>query len=152
MMDLSWKQQIYDESIKVISEKIAHAKSAMQAAQEAANTEEKSSMGDKYETGRAMSQLAKDMNAKQMVAFQNELNHLQKLSQLHPSKTVSSGALVQTEQGYFFIAAAIGSISINQVKIMVLSSETPLSQALWGKKAGDVYELNGKKSKILGIV
>ncbi len=151
-MDLSWKQQVYKASVKVIEEKIAHAKAAMNEAQEAANTEEKSSMGDKYETGRAMSQLAKDMNAKQMVAFQNELNQLQKLSQLHPSKTVSSGALVQTEQGYFFIAAAIGSISVNEVKIMVLSPETPLSKALWGKKAGDFYELNGKKQKILKIV
>lgn len=151
-MDLGWKQQIFEESIKVISEKIAHAKSAMNEAQEAANTEEKSSMGDKYETGRAMSQLAKDMNARQMVAFQNELNQLQKISQIHLSKTVSLGALVQTEQGYFYIAAAIGAISVNNTKIMVLSSETPLCKALWGKKPGEWYELNGKKSKILGIV
>lgn len=151
-MDLGWKQKIYEESIKVISEKITHAKSAMQAAQEAANTEEKSSMGDKYETGRAMSQLAKDMNARQMVAFQNELNQLQKLSKILPSKTVTSGALVQTEQGYFYIAAAIGAISINNQKIMVLSSETPVCKAMRGKKADDWYELNGKKLKILKIV
>ena len=150
-MDLSWKQQVYEESAKVISEKIANAKAAMLAAQEAANTEEKSSMGDKYETGRAMSQLAKDMNTRQMFAFQEELNLLQKLSPSISNKTAQPGALVQTEQGYFYLAAAIGNVVINASKIMVLSPETPLGKALRGKKPGDVYELNGKKLKIFAI-
>ncbi len=151
-MDLSWKKQVFDKSILVIQEKIENARTAMQAAQEAANTEEKSSMGDKYETGRAMSQLAKDMNAQQMVAFQHELNQLQKLAQNLPCKTVKPGALIQTGQGYFFIAAAIGPVIINDMKIMVLSPETPLAKSMWGKKTGDSYELNGKKMKIMGIV
>ncbi|MBC7381757.1 MAG: 3-oxoacyl-ACP synthase [Bacteroidia bacterium] len=148
-MEIGIKKQVYVAGVLVISAKIAGAKAAMQAAQEAANTEEKSSMGDKYETGRAMSQLAKDMNAQQMMAFQHELNQLQKYAALLPCKIIQPGALVQTTQGYFYIAAAIGSVTINNLKVMILSPETPLSKALLGKKKGDAYELNDKKLKVL---
>ena len=151
MMDLGFKIKVFEAAKVIISEKIEFAMKAMQAAQEAANTEEKSSMGDKYETGRAMSQLAKDMNAKQMLAFQNELDHLKKLSPNLPFKIAQSGALVQTEQGWFYIAAAIGLVMVDGTKIMVLSPESPLGKALAGKKSGNFYEINGRKLKIQAI-
>ncbi len=151
-MDLVFKTKVFEAAEALILEKIAYAKTAMHEAQEAANAEEKSSMGDKYETGRAMSQLAREMNAKQMLAFQMELDHLKKLSPTGTYKLSQTGALVQTELGWFYIAAAIGYVRVDEKKVMVLSPETPLSKALAGKKSGDFYKLNGKKIKILGIV
>jgi hypothetical protein len=38
----------------------------MESAQQSANSEEKSSAGDKYETSRAMGHLEKDMHARQL--------------------------------------------------------------------------------------
>ena len=45
----------------MIKQRIAAATLAIENAQSAANAEEKSSAGDKYETSRAMSHLEKDM-------------------------------------------------------------------------------------------
>ncbi|HMC85967.1 MAG TPA: hypothetical protein VKI61_10590 [Chitinophagaceae bacterium] len=49
-----------------IEQRIAAAKEIIQNVQEAANNEEKSSAGDKYETGRAMGHLQKDMHSRQL--------------------------------------------------------------------------------------
>lgn len=123
----------------------------MQVAQEAANSEEKSSMGDKYETGRAMSQLDKDMNAKQMLAFQNELNQLQKINPAVVFAKAQPGALVKTGQGYFLIGAAIGTLLVDGIKVSALSQQSPLADALANKEAGESYTLNGNSYKILEI-
>lgn len=48
-----------------IEERITITKLAIANAQEAANSQDKSSAGDKYETGRAMGHLEKDMYARQ---------------------------------------------------------------------------------------
>ena len=44
-------------ALDLIGQRMTTAKEAMQQAQESANSEEKSSAGDKYETGRAMGHL-----------------------------------------------------------------------------------------------
>jgi hypothetical protein len=58
--DQSGKDCIQDQAQEsraaVLTQRINTAQAAMDRAQEAANSEEKSSSGDKYETGRAMGQ------------------------------------------------------------------------------------------------
>ena len=49
-----------------IEQRIAAARTAMQAAQESSSSETKSSAGDKYETGREMANAERDRNAAHM--------------------------------------------------------------------------------------
>lgn len=128
---------------QTINERIANTREAMDNAQNAANGEEKSSAGDKYETSRAMSHLEKDMHARQL------MNHLRELSALRAVKadtiyhTPVTGALVECAGISFFIAAGLGKQFIDGAPIIFLSPESPLAKKMAGKKAGDTIVFNG---------
>jgi transcription elongation GreA/GreB family factor len=149
---LSFKKQLLQECIRLLETRIAHAKQAMNAAQEAANSEDKSSAGDKYETSRAMGQLARDMNAKQLAAAQAELNTLLKLVIDNSSEKVIAGSLVTTTQGTYFIAVGIGAIEVENQKVIVLSSRSPLALLLLGKQLNDSFPFNEKQYQVTGII
>lgn len=134
-----------------VEQRIANAEKAMLSAQESANSEEKSSAGDKYETGRAMSQIERDRNAKQLAEAKNELAQLNKIDLNIEHKQAGTGALVVCAEDTFFIAAAVGVITVNKEKAIVLSPKAPLTQELLGKKAGDRITFNGRTLTIKSI-
>ena len=134
-----------------VEQRIANAEKAMLSAQESANSEEKSSAGDKYETGRAMSQIERDRNAKQLAEAKNELAQLNKIDLNIEHQQAGTGALVVCAEDTFFIAAAVGVITVNKQKAIVLSPKAPLTQELLGKKAGDRITFNGRMLTIKSI-
>lgn len=145
------KIEIIDHCKELLLGRIAESKKAMLSAQEAANNEEKSSAGDKYETGRAMGHLEKDRNAGQLAKAQEELTNLMRIDLSIPHKTITTGALVQSTQGMLFLAIGIGSIVIGKDKIVVLSPASPLAQLIKEKRKGDSYIFNGQKHLINGV-
>ena len=69
-----FKNTLKKRCIEIIEKRISSSYNSMENAQAAANEEEKSSSGDKYETGRAMSYLEKDMYARQLSASELPLS------------------------------------------------------------------------------
>lgn len=135
----------------MLLDRIAHAEKAMNAAQESSNSEDKSSAGDKYETSRAMGQLDRNMNAKQLAQAQLELQELHKID-LQPTQTIKSGALVTCLKDIYFIAIGLGPIFVNNKKIIVLSPKSPLAQAMWGKKKEDNFTFNQANISINSVL
>lgn len=74
------KKEIYEQVLEIINERIFDSKFGMDAAQEAANNEGKSSAGDKYETGRAMGQIEVNRYGVQLQNAMNELEIIKKLT------------------------------------------------------------------------
>lgn len=145
------KENILHACKHILQERIATAEKAMNAAQEASNSEDKSSAGDKYETSRAMGQLDRNMNAKQLFQAQTELGELLKID-IQPTLTVKSGALIVCETTIYFIALGLGPILVDDQKIIVLSPKSPLAQAMWAKKKGDSILFNQRNIKITNIL
>jgi len=136
---------------KIIEQRIIVAETAMKNAQESANSEDKSSAGDKYETSRAMGHLDRDMNAKQLLVAKKELIELQNINTNQAFKFPTKGAIVQTTLTYYFIAVGIGVIKINDLSIGVVSTESPVAILLKGKTVGSKIVLAGKEQTILAI-
>lgn len=107
----------------------------------ASNTDTKSSMGDKYETGREMLQQEINQLQLQLNELTNQMVQLEKLP-LKANTTAINGALVKTNTGYYFISVSAGEVVLNGEKIMAISPETPLAKALYGKSAGEQFLLN----------
>jgi hypothetical protein len=61
-LTITFKIRLFEHCKNEIERRVANFEYAMMDAQASANSEDKSSAGDKYETGRAMSQIARDMN------------------------------------------------------------------------------------------
>ena len=113
----------------------------------ASNNETKSSMGDKFETSREMVQQEINTLQIQLNENRNSRNFLKTINtNLH--QTIGLGSLVQTEKGFFYIAVSLGEIISNEQKIFVISTESPLGKALYGKKKGDEILLNNMKQTV----
>ncbi len=131
-----------------ISELAAEAKAAMDAAQEAANSEGKSSMGDKYETGRAMAQLDRDMYAGRYHQIMQDLGLLERIEKTAASGQVQPGSLVETSFGKILIAVSLGAIETGTGTVLVVSVQSPLGKSLLGKAAGDSFVFRGKEHTV----
>lgn len=143
------KRKLYNACVELLTNKTSIARQNMEEAQASANNETKSSAGDKYETGRAMSQQERDLHARQLA----ELINTQKiLSSIDPEKAcqkVELGALVETSTALFFIAGSLGAITFEEKQVMVISAVSPIAQAMLDKHPGDEFEWMKKRVKIL---
>jgi len=116
----------------------------------ASSNDTKSSMGDKYETGREM--LQQEINNLQV-----QLNEILKQKDFlktvlpKPSDKAEKGAIVKTEKGLFFISVSLGEIKVENEKIICISPESPLAKAMNGKKKDEAFSLNNMSQKILDI-
>jgi len=136
------KQRLKQWALDHIGERIAAAGEAMTQAQEAANNEEKSSAGDKYETGRAMGHLQKDMHARQLAESVKELASLHAIAIEPLCHEGRPGAYLRTEDIAFFISTGLGKQNIDGQNVVFLSPQAPLAAQLKGKKAGDQFSFN----------
>lgn len=116
----------------------------------ASSNDTKSSMGDKYETGREM--LQQEINNLQV-----QLNEILKQKDFlktvlpKPSDKVEKGAIVKTEKGLFFISVSLGEITFENQKIICISQESPLAKVMNGKQKDDVFSLNNMNQNIVDI-
>ncbi len=148
---MNFKEQLVESILETIDKKILVAQSEMKAAQASANEETKSSAGDKYETGRAMSQNERDMHAKKMTQLIEMKKSLLSIDFDTKHEVVKIGSMVRTESMVYLISVGLGIIELNDTKIAVISVGSPVGQALMGKKADEFLELQGKKQKILTL-
>lgn len=152
MMDIEIKQRLHKACLQKLEQRINNAKASMEAAQEAANEETKSSAGDKYETGRAMMQQEQDKAAGQLIGALKLKKVLDQLNPDREQQVVGMGSLVKTSLGNFYISASIGQLSLGGVDYMIISPVSPLAQQLAGLKAGEELDFNGRKFKIKQVI
>lgn len=107
----------------------------------ASNNDTKSSMGDKYETGREMLQQEINNLQRQLNEALNQQALLQKVN-LESCSRVQNGALVETEKGLFYIIASVGEVICDNRKVMTVSGESPLAKAMAGLSNGQSFSLN----------
>jgi transcription elongation GreA/GreB family factor len=135
----------------LLEERMQVAWGAMEAAQESANDQGKSSMGDKYETSRSMGQLDRNMHARQYEVARQERMILEKIGESEVSTRTAVGSLLQTTAGWVFIAVSLGAIKIENETVLAVSSSSPVGASLLGKEAGAYFEFMKKQHKILAL-
>jgi hypothetical protein len=136
------KSRLKQWALDSITTRITTAKEAMTQAQEAANSEEKSSAGDKYETGRAMGHLQKDMHARQLAESLKELAALQAIATEAICPDGRPGAYLRGDDIAFFISSGLGKQTIEGHTVVFVSPQAPLAKLLQGKKPGDTVPFN----------
>lgn len=117
----------------------------------ASNNDTKSSMGDKYETGREMLQQEINNLQAQLNEVLKQQNILKTISPKSSDK-VEKGALVKTDKGLFFITVSLGEINFDNQKIICISPESPLAKAMTGKQTKETFSLNNIRHTIQSIV
>jgi len=135
-----------------IESRISNTQLAIKSAQESANSEQKSTAGDKHDTARAMAQFEQEKLSKHL-AEQMKLKALMpKLSTKEGHKKVQLGSLVETSSGVFFIGPGLGKLEIKKQQIFAISAASPLGQKLIGLELNDSYSINNRTFNILKLI
>ena len=139
----SVKTQLHGKCLEYIENCIKNAQLALTDALQSANTESKSSAGDKHETTRALLQIELEKHTKQlqeMIALKEKLVRIDPLSH---SETINTGSVVVTSAGNFYIAIAAGKLLLDDVSYFAISPNSPIAIKLIGLKEKGVTWFNG---------
>ncbi len=135
---------MYNEKLELLNNireyqlnRISVSEKAISEAIESRDNESKSSMGDKYETGRAMIQIEIDNQQKQLNNIKELLSELDKIDATKTNTKVNFGSLITTNFGKFFISIGHGKYEFNSELYYVISLKSPIGQAFLNKKVGD---------------
>src|SRR5690606_16363207 len=107
-------------------------------------------MGDKYETGAEILQQEINHLNHQLSENMKLQDSLQRLNN-KASITADLGALVETNNGIFYISAAAGTLSFQNRKIMCVSPESPIAKVMNGLVTGRTFPSNWSSQTIMGI-
>lgn len=149
---MSIKKELVTRLLEILDARINEANASIIAAKESRDSDTKSSMGDKYETGREMIQI-------EIGKYQDQLNKAVKLrkalgeiSLQKQHQKVGFGSLVVTDMAIYFISVGMGVIHFDTKKYLAISLASPIGQLLEGKNAGDKIEFQARESEILEIL
>jgi hypothetical protein len=125
-------------------------KAEMQQAQADANSEEKSSAGDKYETARAMGQNQRDLHASRLETALLNLEAFESIAQNKPDGRAIPGSIIRAGGFRFYLGPGLGAIVLpDGEKLLCVSLETPLGQTLNGKSCGDTFLFSGQNKLLI---
>jgi transcription elongation GreA/GreB family factor len=145
------KEQLWLQCKQIVEQRLATAQQAMDAAQESANQEEKSSAGDKYETGRAMAQLERDKAAMQVEENKKMLTILNQIGHHSSTETVTLGSIVVTDRNNFYVSIGAGKLEIGGESYVAISTQSPIGQLLLYKRKGEFFSFNNQKQTIISV-
>jgi hypothetical protein len=145
------KKLIYTACVEAAQERVHFCRAVMNDAQAAANAEEKSSVGDKYETARAMAQIERDKAAMQLAEALKTCEALQKIDADCVHQKIEWGSLIETDRGWYFLAVPLGRIHLSGVDCMAISTMSPIGKLLLGKMKGNQISLNGQPISISAV-
>lgn len=145
------KPSVYNACLTLLEQRAEELANDLENLKESAESDTKSSMGDKYETAREMINLEKGKLAERMDQVSQMKAALHSLDALQVMHEVKQGALVRIESGYCYISIGLGHVEVGDEKIWVISPMAPLSRAMLGKKKGDMVNMAGKTQQIISI-
>lgn len=145
------KRKAFNILLEKLDLKISTAKSAIASAIDSRDNETKSSVGDKFETGRAMMQLEQQKNEVQLAKAVSLKQTLQQIKIELKKEKGELGALVQTSNGTFLLSIGLGKIMVENQTLYAISMASPMGKVLFGKKTGDELMFQGKTIKILEV-
>lgn len=145
------KSDIIKELHTLVDQKLQSAEKAIISATESRDSDGKSSMGDKYETNRAMMQIEIGNQEKKKAQLLHLKADLNRINLDRTNNKVEFGSMVHTSQGVYFLGIGIGMIKVLQQTIFAISVSAPIAQAMMGLKLGDRFNFNGKTQEILSL-
>jgi transcription elongation GreA/GreB family factor len=151
MLSIELKKEIHQKCLAYVDDLIEAVETGMRDAQEAAE-EGASSGADEMDASRAMAEIEKEKGATQLAETLKLKESLAKVRIDKAYETVQVGALVSTDNGTFFIAAATGKMKHHDKDYFAISPFSPIAKEMNGKKAGDTFKINGREFKIKELV
>lgn len=135
----------------MLQDKIDLAKKVLEDTIASRNSESKSSAGDKYETGRAMAQIAQQQNEILLSELLKQHHQIAMINPYQIASKIEFGSLIETKSIWFLVSIGVGNIEIEKENVYSISITSPLGSAFQGKTSGDYINFNGRKYEIISV-
>lgn len=145
------KKALVTQLSELLESRKSGLETALSAAKESRDNDTKSSAGDKFETGRAMMQQEMDKLEQQLHQLHQQLHQLRAIDCQTAHKQVGQGSLLQTDTDTYFLSIAFGKLELDQQKIWVISTASPIAQSMLGKKPGESFNFQQQQSCIVNL-
>lgn len=145
------KESLLSQCRFYIEERVGVAQNAINRAKESAENETKSSVGDKYETTRALLQTEQDNQSRQLSESLKLQLLLGRIDAEVVHEKATFGSVVCTDQGNYFISISAGRLLVEGEKYFAISPQTPLAREFLQKKTGETATFNNKPIRILDV-
>ena len=132
------KQKLHAYCLQFLSDRLSAIDKIMEECQRAANSETKTTAGDKHETNRAMMQLDRENHAVQRVAALQGLAKLRTIDLNKEYEEAEFGAVIRSDNGNFFLAISAGKTHIDGELFYIISVDSPIGQSLLGAEPEDI--------------
>jgi hypothetical protein len=142
------KAKLYDHCMEYARNRAETIRAAMENARESANDDNKSSAGDKHETGRSMAQLEQEKLSLQVLEAEKLMNALQHIERGKTSSSVMPGSLVCTDKGNYFLSISAGKLLIDGELYFAVSPASPIGMELNQLKDKQAFNFNGQSYRI----
>lgn len=142
------KELLLQKIISLLDQRIELVRIAIESAKESRDNETKSSVGDKYETGRTLMQMEVEKNRIQLKKTENLKHELLQIDTGKKSSVVEFGSIVKTTHNNYFISSALGKIEINNEIYYCISLASPIGKLLNTKQVGDQFSFQEKVNLI----
>ncbi|HEX8356274.1 MAG TPA: hypothetical protein VF610_02635 [Segetibacter sp.] len=134
-----------------MNDKILTLQKTFNDLRESAANETKSTAGDKHETALAMLQIEQENVNRQLKDAMLQKAAFEKIDPLLQPVQITTGSLVQTNKGWFFVSVALGKIMVDDINVIAVSPQSPLGIKLKGLRVNDSIDINGLTYVILSI-
>lgn len=142
------RQQVYIRCLDKVNEQIAKYNDKLASLRESTDSIDRHN--DYDEEGKMIGEFEKNSNYLDNAQRMKET--LQSIDMDHYTEQVQFGSIVETKKNYYFIAAAVGEITLDDGSMVyAISKDAPLFENLQGKKAGDTFNFNDEEVEIVEV-
>lgn len=145
------KEQLFSNCKNYLDQRIQRILTSLGDLEESLENESKSSAGDKYETGREMINIEYAKLSGQLSEFKKLQETLTLARRSFTFERIQLGSYVKTTGANYFIAIPAGEITVENEKYYAIGVNSPVAQALMGKKSGEAFNFNGIERRINSI-
>lgn len=150
-LNIDFKKELKAYCKAIIVDKVKSLEQAMESAQQSANSETRSTAGDKHDTARAMMHLEKEKMGAQLSQNLQLLRVFDEIKETDEA-TVGTGKMVETNVGVYYFCVSLGQVPFKGNTIFVISPQSPIGKAFFGKKIGEKVIFNGRSFTIKTII
>jgi transcription elongation GreA/GreB family factor len=146
------KEQVLDACLQQQQDSIKRLKELVKELQESANEEKGASSGEDGVSMREQLQYDVDMYSRQLDQASASYATLKLIDPNQVNSTVKHGALVMTDKTNVLVGASIGKIVVEGKTFFTISIESPLYQAMEGKKKGETFAFRDQTQTVLEVM
>ena len=146
------KQQLCKACQSTLDERMIRVQKTISDIELSLNSETKSTVGDKHETGRAMLHLEREKVGVQLNQIQQQQAILNRIQPETKTNRPALGSVIFTTMSNYFIAISAGEVKIRDQSYYAISFNSPIGQLLRGKCEGDSFFFKETSIKIIKII